>query len=214
MTPFPAITLSRTLGSGGFPIGYHVAQALGWRYCDRAILRHTAAALGRTAAEVQGGEGRCGTFLEALFRVVALATPESPFAPPPDPPLYGRQLFAEQSVIMRRLVEHASAVLVGRGGFVALAGRPATLHVHLDADEAFRIQRLVETRRAASVDQARAMIRTSDVERARFIREISGRDWMDPRNFDLVLDSGKEGLAGCEARIIQAARALPVVKAG
>ena len=30
-TDHPAITLSRTLGSGGSLIAYHVAQKLGWR---------------------------------------------------------------------------------------------------------------------------------------------------------------------------------------
>ena len=208
MSVHPAITISRTLGSGGTPIAYHVAQALRWRYCDRSILRLTAAALGRDPADLAPGEGRSGTFLEDLFRVLAFASPESPFTPSPERPLYGPELFASESVIMRQLVEHAPAVLVGRGGFVALAGRPATLHVHIQAGLEFRIRRLLETRRAFSAEGARQAIKASDRDRARFIRAISGREWQDPGNFNLVLDSSREGLAGCEARILELAAGL------
>ena len=35
-------------------------------------------------------------------------------------------------------------MIVGRGGFVALRGRPATLHVSLRADLAFRVALLVD----------------------------------------------------------------------
>jgi cytidylate kinase len=191
-----------------------MAQALGWRYCDRTILRRTAAALKAPSGDQEPGEPRSGTFLETLFRVAAFASPECPFSPAPERPLYDRQLFEDESIIMRELVERASAVLVGRGAFVALAQRPATLHVHIHASEAFRIQRLLDTRQAAGAAQAREAIRTSDRERSRFIREISGRDWLDPANYDLVLDSSQEGLAGCANRIVQAARARFPLEAG
>ena len=208
MSTHPVITVSRTLGSAGTPIAQHVAQALGWRYCDRNILRLTAAALGRDPEELEPGEGRAGTFMEDLFRVLAFASPESPFTHSPERPLYGPELYASESVIMRELVEHSPAVLVGRGGFVALAGRPATLHVHIRASLDFRIRHLLETRRAASVEAARQAIKASDRDRSRFIRAISGREWQDPGNFDLVLDSSLEGLDGCEARILALAPVL------
>jgi len=205
----PAITVSRSLGSGGTPIAYHVAQGLGWRYCDRTILRRTAAALGLDPAELEAGEGRAASFLEDLWRVLAFASPESPYVPSPERPCYGRALFEAESAIMRELVERSAAVLVGRGGFVALARRPATLHVHIQASLEFRIDRLLETRRVATAAAARKAIQVSDRDRSRFIREISGRDWLDPRNFDLVLDSSVAGLAGCEARIRALAATLP-----
>ena len=45
----------------------------------------------------------------------------------------------------------------------------------------------------------------SDQERSRFNRDLAGRPWEDPRNFDLILDASREGIDGCAMRILEAA---------
>ena len=127
-THHPAITLSRTLGSGGSLIAYHVAQQLGWRYLDRRILRRTAAELGLDLAAMGRGEERPDRFIDRLLQVMAVASPESPYTPPVEVPLYGRDIYEQEVHIMRDLLAGAPAVLVGRGGFVAF--RPRQLRPH------------------------------------------------------------------------------------
>lgn len=147
----------------------------------------------------------CG-FLERLQNLLVFTSLEVPFAPPVDLPIYSSELFEAERNVMLHLVESAPAVLVGRGGFVALKDRPLTLHVRVQADLSFRMQFLVEHKKAQDLEEARQMIETSDRERAAFIRKISGLDWHDSRHFQLVLDTSKDGLEACAERIVEEAK--------
>jgi cytidylate kinase len=207
ITPHPAITISRTFGSGGTEVGFLVARQLGWRFCDRSILRQTAQTLGLSSASLRyQEERRCG-FLDRLLSLIAITSPEVPFIPPLDMPIYSRELFEVERNVMRCLVNNAPAVLVGRGGFVALKDRPATLHVRIQADLPFRMQFLVDRGKAADLESARKAIELSDRNRAAFIREVSGLDWFDPRLFDLVLDTSRDGIEACSVRLVEEAMA-------
>lgn len=208
MTPHPAITVSRTLGSGGAYIAYRVAQRLGWRCCDRTILRTAAESLGLEPSDLDRQEERPENFLDRLLRMLPLASPEVPYVPPADLPVYCAELFGRERLVMQELLASGPAVIVGRGGFIALKDRPATLHVHIKASLDFRIHRLLKTGMAASADAARQALAASDRDRSAFIKAISGRSWDDPRNFDLVLDASQAGLEGCEAAILAAAEHL------
>jgi cytidylate kinase len=206
MTSQPAITVSRSLGSGGSLIGYHLAQRLGWRYLDRRILRRAAAGLGMEVEDLDRQEERPDSFLERLLLMLGAASPEVPYTPPAEVPLYGEEIFAEERRIMEQALAQAPAVLVGRGGFVAFKDRPSTFHVHVRAATEFRIQRLLEIGKAGSVRAAEKLIRQSDQDRAAFIKEISGLDWQDPRNFHLVVDPSRDGFPACENYILEARR--------
>jgi cytidylate kinase len=202
MTDHPAITISRSLGCGGTEIGFRVARRLGWQFCDRRILRLSAEAMGRSVGSLAPQEEHHCGFLEVLKNLLAFGSPEAPYVPLLDLPIYSRDLFALEREIMLRMVQRAPSVIVGRGGFVALRGRPATLHVSLDADPGFRVRSLVARGRMPDLEAARRAVAASDRDRAAFLRDISGRAWRDPRHFDLVLDVAKEGLEACVERIL------------
>ncbi len=205
MTQIPAITVSRTFGSGGTLIAYHVAQKLGWRYCDRVILRQAAAALGMTARDLAAEEECPSGLWQNILRLLGAGSPEAPFSPPLELPVYGLDLFHQESVVMAGILRREAAVLVGRGGFVAFRGRPATLHVHVQADMEFRVHRLMEIGRAADPGEALKMARQTDRARAAFIKSISGKEWLAPGNFQLVVDPSRDGFQACEQAIVAAA---------
>lgn len=200
----PALTLSRTFGSGGALLAHRLAQRLRWRCCDRVVLRQAAAALGLDAEALQAQEERPATLWSALCALLPVTTPEAPYVPPAQMPMYAPEIFALERRIMADLLARSPAVLLGRGGFVAFHGRPRTLHVYVHADLEFRVQRLLASGRVASAAEARRLAETTDRDRARFIRIISGRDWQAPGNFDLCLDPGRDGFDACEAKILAA----------
>jgi len=206
MTSHPAITISRSLGSGGTEAGFLAARQLGWHFCDRRILRLAAGAMGRSVPSMARQENQGNGFKEWLLAILALGSPETPFMPLLDVPVYSRDLFEAQSAVMRQLVARAPSVLVGRGGFIAFKDRPGTLHVSIHADLEFRVESLVARGKAASAAAAREAIDASDRGRFGFIKAISGEDWKDPRHFGLVLDSGRLGFDGCAARIVETAQ--------
>ena len=197
----PAITLSRTYGSGGSQVGFLVARRLSWRFCDRRILRQAALDLNVPIERLRFQEDRPSGFLEQLMNLTAFASPEVPFAPPLELPIYSRELFEAERSVMLRLLEHAPAVILGRGGFFGLKERPNTFHVSIQADLAYRVHFLLEHKIAPNEELARKAIERSDRDRSAFIRDISGLEWRDPRNFDLVLDISRDGLESCVEQI-------------
>jgi len=206
MTHHPAITLSRSFGSGGTQVGFLAARQLNWRFCDRRILSQAARALGIPIERLANQEERPSGFLEQLLNLTAFASPEVPYTPPLELPIYSRELFEAERSVMLHLLDRAPAVIVGRGGFFALNDRPNTLHVRIQADVAYRARYLVEYGYAPHVDAAQEMVVKSDRNRSAFIREISGREWADPQNFDLVLDISRIGLEGCATQVVEAAK--------
>jgi len=93
-------------------------------------------------------------------------------------------------------------VFVGRGAGFILRDRPC-VHVRLVAETAFRVRRVMQVRWVGE-DQAMAMIRANDEERAAFHRRFFGVDWNDPTHYHATLCTS---LAGPE----QAARTLAAI---
>jgi cytidylate kinase len=206
MTHHPALTISRTLGSLGTEVGFLAARQLGWHFCDRRILRLAAEALGQPVASLAHQEEHACGFLEQLSRIFAFGSPESPYTPALDMPIYGRDLYELERKLILRMVEHAPSVIVGRGGFIALKGRPDTLHVRIKADRPFRIKALLDKHQAATPEAAARAIDASDRNRSAFLREITGLDWMDTTPFQLVLDTSRDGVDGCVRQLVEAVR--------
>ena len=204
MTHHPALTVSRSLGSAGTEAGFLAARELGWRFCDRRILRMAAQVLGARVADLGHQEERPSGYLDQLLSVLAFGSPEAPYTPLLELPRYGTEVFAAEREVMLRVLEAAPSVLVGRGGFFALRGRPGTVHVRIHSGLDFRIQNLVSRGKAVDAKAARQAIEASDRNRSAFIREVTGLAWDDPGNFHLVLDPSQLGLAECVLRMVAA----------
>jgi cytidylate kinase len=211
----PAITISRSLGSGGTELGFLVARRLGWHFCDRRILRLAAEAAGCSIADMARQEERHCGFMEQVKNVLGFGSPEAPYTPPMELPLYSRDLYTLQRKVILAMVAHAPSVIVGRGGFCALKQHPAALHVSVHSSLAFRVRTLVQGGKAPDPEAARRVIAASDRDRSAFIRAISGLDWHEPRNFDLMLDVSRDGLEACVERLAaEAERRAWVTRAG
>lgn len=203
----PAITISRTLGSGGTRIGLLVARHLGWPFCDRRILRHAAQTIGISLATLRQQEELPFGFFDCLLTLTAFASPEASYAPPFDMPIYSHDLFKIEGDVLRRLVVHEPAVLVGRGGFLVLKDRPSTLHVRIQAALPYRVHHLLETGKYLDGEAAQEAIEASDRNRTAFYRRVSGVDWNDPRHFHLVLNPENAGPECCADDVVSEARA-------
>jgi cytidylate kinase len=107
---------------------------------------------------------------------------------------------------MLALAAAGAAVLVGRGGNEALAGRPGTLHVLVTAGERVRIQRVMAAEGLDAYD-ALDRVRASDRDRAAYVRQFFGGDWLDPRRYDLVVATDRLTAQAAAEVIAAAARA-------
>jgi len=192
--PTVVLTISRQLGSGGSYIGQAVASRFGMRYADREILKQAAEAVGLREGDLVVREEKAGGFWEGVLQSFSLGTPEAAFVPPPLTPVYAEDLFKLESLIIREIADRFDAVIVGRGGFHVLAGRPNVANVRVHADLDLRVRRVMEVYGIDNRRDAEESIRRSDRQRAQFIKSFTGQDWNDARVFDLCVNVGSVGL--------------------
>jgi len=196
------VTISREYGAGGSEIARRVAAALGWRLVDNEVIDRVARESGLPADEVALREERAPGFLERLTRALSRAAPEL-FPRPPE-----RVPEPEEAALVRA-TEKAVAELA-RGDHVVVVGRAAAavlshldaLHVRVVAPRPARLARAIQ-RLGTDRETARKVVEDTDAARGRYHRQYYGRDWSDPANYHMVLNSEALGVEGA-ARLIEA----------
>ena len=184
------IAISRQFGSGGAWVGRALAQRLVYRYADREILDEAARKLNVETSDVEPLEERVRDFWGTLGALFSRGAVEGPFMPPPLSSVSEADLFAAEREIIQRIAEQGNAVIVGRGAAHLLRDRPGVLRVFLYAPLASRAALAKREYAIATDEQASALVRASDAQRARFVKTISGRDWCDASSYDLSLNTG------------------------
>jgi cytidylate kinase len=188
------VSISRQFGSGGAWVGREVAQHLGFQYADRELLADAARALNVETNELAPLEERvCGVWghIAAMF---ARGGVDSPFMPPPLPSVSESELFSVQREIIEALAARGNAVIVGRGAAHILSRRPGVIRVFLHAPLASRVTLAMNEYGLTDRESAANIVRTSDAQRAKFVRSLTGHDWCDATLYDLSLNTATTGL--------------------
>jgi CMP/dCMP kinase len=197
------LAISRQFGSGGAWVGQAVAQRLGLKYADREILAEAASALDMQTDDLAPMEERVRGFWERLGTTFARGGVDSPFMPPPLPRVSESELFAAERAIIQTLAARGGAVIVGRGAAHILKGRPGVIRVFLFAPLPMRIALAMEEYGLTDHQAAAAVVRTSDAQRARFVKSVTGKDWCDASLYDMCLNTGLTGLDGAVDLIVE-----------
>jgi cytidylate kinase len=202
------ITISRQYGAGGSDVARRVAQAIGWSVVDNELIEQVAARAGISAEEVAEREERAPSFAERLTRTLAAATPDL------FPPTGGTVVdFDEKALVhitesvVGEMASRGRVVLVGRAAPAVLGQQEDSLHVKLVAPRSFRIH-AASLRLGMDPAEVARIVDDTDAMRARYHSQYYQRDWADPLNYHLVLNTGLLGLAGAAELIVARARAL------
>lgn len=193
---FRVLTVAREYGSGGGRIARGMAEKLGWDLVDKALVdavaqsAHVDPELARRYDERVDSWvhriGRRGLWRGAFEGVAAVADQE---------------IFDAESMAAtgRHLILEAYAkgncVIVGRGAQCVLQDRAAALHVFIHAPWPERVARVRE--RVPSAVDVERLIRSTDQQRADFIRMFFHCDWNDPHLYHMLISSelGEETVA-------------------
>jgi CMP/dCMP kinase len=202
------ITISREYGAGGSEVARRVASALGWRVVDNELVEAVAARAGLQPADVAEREERVSGFVERLARTLAASTPElfpASVTGGTIPKLQEADLVRITESVVEEVAAGGRVVLVGRAAPAVLARERDSLHVKLVAPKAYRIQTAAE-RLGMDPDDTAALLEETDAMRARYHRQYYKRDWHDPVNYHMVLNTGALGLEGAAAVVADEAR--------
>lgn len=200
------ITISRQYGAGGSEVARRVAQALDWAVVDNEFIEQVAQRAGLAPEEVAQREERAPSFIERLSLTLASSAPEL------FPPETGTTEDRDEVTVVRmteslvaELAEEGRAVLVGRAAPAVLGQGGDALHVKLVAPVEFRLAQAC-SRLSLDPKEAREVLQRTDKNRARYHREYYRRDWDDPANYDMVLNTGRLGFDGATTVIVARAR--------
>jgi CMP/dCMP kinase len=203
-SPF-VITISRQLGSGGAYIGQRLALRLNALYLDHEIVHHAAQELKIPEEHVAVRDEKVTSNWQSLLQSIAYSNTWT-YSPPALDILNDNDLYHVESEFIARIASERNAVIVGRGGHYVLRQHPRCLNVFLHADINFR-QKRVEEVYHVSPQKALRLMCSVDQERARYLKALTGQDWLDARQYHLALDTSYFGLEKAENIILEALQA-------
>lgn len=171
------ITFSREAHSGTRDLARLLADRLGYRYVSRDEL--TAAANARSGLnrtpQTRESEGRALSFVEQL----------------------GEQLTGDRAAyraaleaVVTELAMADNVVLVGHGAGQFLRDLRTVVRVFVVAPLEDRVARII-AEGEAEPDRAHRAIEQQDRESAAYLRYLFGIDWLDPHQWDLVINVGR-----------------------
>lgn len=185
------ICIGRQFGSGGQEIGEGLSKKLGIPLFDKEILKKAAADSGIVEEMFEkADEMPTNSFLYTLSmggHGHAMSFPGY------GDYLTNDKLFLFQSNTIREMAEKESCIFIGRCADYILRERADMLSVFIHAPLAHRVEYL-QRKRSMSVDEARALIKKSDRQRANYYNFYADGDWGAADNYDIAINSGKLGI--------------------
>ncbi len=197
-----AIAVSRQLGSGGSRIGYEVAKELSFKYADsEALLKAAARRIEVEAAGFEEYDDHGGSTLHSLLGWCSFSSLDSVASLAIRPPVHQKDLFSMECKIVRELIAHYDAVIVGRATLAIPRDRPRVLRVFIHASPKFRAGRAARSHFLPLKD-ARANVEKSDKLKIKFAHEATGIDWADAGNYNLCIDASVVGFSAAVEMIL------------
>ncbi len=190
------VTIGRQFGSGGHEIAAGVAEALSIPLYDKEIIVEAAKKSGMNEALFHKADER--TVTSFLYSIAMGAyTPANAFSGMN----MNETIFQTQANVIEELAQRGSCVFVGRCADYVLREMPEAYHLFVYADLSQRIER-VERLYQLDADKAEALIVKTDKKRANYYNYYTGERWNAAEHYDVCLNSGKIGVAGCVEAIL------------
>lgn len=101
-----------------------------------------------------------------------------------------RQAIAAQKKIIEKIAEQGSCVIVGRAADFVLKDKENVVRIFIRAPREYRIERVMQVY-GDTREEAEKNISRSDKARAMYYKNISGLEWGDENNYELVVDSSR-----------------------
>ena len=192
------ITIGREIGSGGRKVGKLLAAKLNIPFYDKQVITDSAKANGIDEELFkQVDEANLDSFwYEFSEEAYSKEENENSFVQM----AAQDKLFMIQSDTIRKIAEKGSAVIVGRCSTYILKNNSFKVFVTADMDD--RIERVMRYYKVDK-DKAKQMIVKSDKKRENYHSYYTNQNWKDKENYDLYINTTKEGIDGAVEKIIK-----------
>lgn len=193
------ITIARGFGSGGKSIARELGQRMNIPCYEDEILRMASDTSGINQAFFQerNEKLRGGLLTKALKGI-----PSTQVLSPSDKDFVSDvNLFNFQAEIIRSLAVSESCIIVGKCADYVLEGYERVIRVYVDAPRDACIESIIK-KMGVTADEANHLIVKTDKYRADYYKYYTGgRDWTNPTNYDIFINSKRVGRENCAAVI-------------
>lgn len=185
------ITIARGYGSGGRTIGKMLSEKLGVEFYDRDLIKLASEESGINEALFGQSDEKTKSMFGAKPYKGEMITPDKKAFTSEE------NLFNYQAMIIKKLAEESSCIIVGRCADYVLKDNKNAVRVFVYANEESCVKNVAEVKGILDRREAMKKIASIDKERAAYYKAHTGREWIDARNYDLCLNSGDLGFEKC-----------------
>ena len=187
------ITINRELGSGGRTVGRKLAEKLGVKFYDKALIKALEEKYHLTVEEIERLKGQKHNWWADFERVVGIGpgmTANYYLSQKGDESglLTTKEMFKAETEILKGIAEERSCVVAGRSGFFVYRYHPNRLSILIQASMEHRVER-VARKQNMTEDEARKTIERVDKMRENYVKKYTGTSRYDTRNYQLVISA-------------------------
>ncbi len=189
------ITIARGFGSGGKDIGTRLGKELGIPCYERQILTMASDQSGiDESVFVETDEKLRGKYIGNFLRKVPVSGVLEPWE---RDFVSDNNVFNIQAEIIRSLAKTQSCIIIGKCADDILREYDNVISVYVEASRSECVKSIKE-KMHVSDERANQLIHSTDKYRAKYYSYYTGgKDWTNPINYDLVLNSGRVGREKC-----------------
>lgn len=180
------ITINREVGSGGRTVGRILAEKLGVKYCDKAVIEGLTQKFGLSPERIEEIKAQKKSWWNEINNYYQTLVSSASKPMDAEVVIDSEKMFETEKHILQELAAQESCVIAGRSGFMVFRQWPNHLNIFIQASMDHRIKRIM-SRRNATLEQAREIIEKVDTTREAYIKKYEDTTRYDTRNYDLVI---------------------------
>ena len=177
------ITISREYGSGGRYIGKMIAQKLGIKLYDKEFVLKLADSTGLSTEYIENNEQK-RKVLESLNNGYYSGLTNAD------------ELFIRESELIKEVSQKESCVIVGRCADFILKDNKNVIKIFVDSSMENKVKRAT-TYYHLNNENAKKEISRINKLRANHYKYYTEKDWNDPSNYDICINSDSLGVENC-----------------
>lgn len=180
------ITINREVGSGGRTVGRKLAEKLGVKYCDKAVIEGLTRKFGLSPERIEEIKAQKKSWWNDINNYYQTLVNSASQPMEAEVKLDNASMFETEKHILQDIAAHTSCVVAGRTGFMVFREWPNHLNVFIQASMEHRVKRVM-SRQNVGEQEARDIIAKMDATREAYIKKYEDTSRYDTRNYQLVI---------------------------
>ena len=180
------ITINREVGTGGRTVGRKLAEKLGVKYCDKAVIEGLTSKFGLSPERIEEIKAQKKSWWNDINNYYQTLVNSANLPMEAEVKLDNATMFETEKRILQELATQTSCVVAGRTGFMVFRQWSNHLNVFIQASMEHRIQRIMR-RQNVTEQEARDIIVKVDSTREAYIKKYEDTSRYDTRNYQLVI---------------------------